>query len=255
MHTNGPAALVASHFFRRFTQRFGVLPRSYLCIDTETTGVDTHSDLIVQLGHCLVLHGEAAPEHNAETLLDWTREPGVDQVWLRDRLARVKAQVESKPGAIYPYTYSLLAERGQPPREVLQDYLALLDDTRAAGYPLVAHNGWKFDVALLRNHFKRWLGQDWDLGLDEMFDTGAICKASQGGLYPDSTDSIKSFSLRVAEVRLKGVFWNLTAAMERYGLFVKYGMDKAKMHGAAQDCLCCHYLLEHYRELTAALQV
>jgi len=240
------------------TRKFRNFPRDYLVVDIETTGVELGLDLIVQIGHCVVIDGK--PVDRVATLLDWSRVPAIDSRWLSDRLARVKRHVETDKqgqptGKKYHITYDRLTQDGVEPVAVLNVYRDWFDHVRADNMFFVSHNGIKFDGPFLNEAFTRWLDKPFIFDPLEMLDTGMVEKALRANELPWPEETAANFYSRVGAMRLKGVRWALDAfAIPQHGLDVKHGLDLSAAHSADFDCYMCHLLFEHYLEKTAALQ-
>lgn len=231
-----------NEWFRRFVDHFGPFPSSYLVADLETTGLDCHSDLAVQLGWCEVRDRKVVD--NAAVVLDWTSYPPMDQQWLQGRLERTRQAMESR-GNQYGWTMSVLAN-GQPPLDVLADLLHRLRAPDAL--PVVSHNGVMYDAVMLESHFARFLFDDaYEFPDDRHYDTGVLTKGYRAGITPRPHESLGAFSRRVMSVRSR-VKWSLSGwCVPELGLDTRYGLHTANAHSAAYDTLATHCLLEHYR--------
>lgn len=228
--------------------RYPDLPRRYLVIDLETTGVDLRSDLIVQIGHCLVDGGQ--PVDTAAFVLDWAAAGKVTAEWLAERLARTRRYVEEdsagRPtGRRYRFTPERLRQEGADPLAILAFYASWLEDLRQEGVFLVAHNGYHFDCALLERHFQRLLQKPYQFAADEVCDTGMLVKAAQAGLSFWPGDTPQSFSQRVYRERLKGVRWALDSfCVPYFQLDRKYGLRADDAHEADWDVHVTHLLFQ-----------
>ncbi len=237
--------------------RYRNFPKDYLVVDVETTGVVPDEDLIVQVGHCLVLNGE--PVDRAGLVLDWTRHPRIDQIWLRNRLTSVKKAVETdrdgRPsGKTYHTTYETL-QAGVEPEPILQSYLDWFQQCRNDKIFIVAHNGAAFDGKFFERHFARFLGET-AFGFQpyEMFDTGMCVKAAQASMEPWPEDDPRKFYKRVGAARLKGVKWALdTFCVPRFNLAEKYKLDTGMAHDAGHDCVTTHWLFQELKLLAATV--
>lgn len=230
---------------------FDAFPDNYAVFDVETSGVDKSLDLVCQLGYCLVVDGKEQERICWD--LDWSDPALVDQRWLRDKLLYTKEQVEMKDGTPTGKTYHVSYERmreGVPPVEALREFLDLLIHMREEGFVFVAHNGVNFDAPILANHFKRWLGEDFAFGPNEIWDTGMIEKAIQLNMVPEPGDTFRSFAGRVGGVRAKGVYWALDRhCVPKYDLAKRFGLDMDMAHDAGFDCYVTHLLFEDYKRI------
>lgn len=244
--------MVINKLFRALRNRYKCFPDDYMVIDLETTGLDPHADLIGQIGHCVVV--DRKPVNTVGIVLNWAAHPGVDHAWLQRRLEETKYHVENKDGNPTGRRYCLSMQRmlqeGADPIPILAFYLDWLKEIRQQGKFIIAHNGYNFDCRWLEVAFKRFLGATWRFGDNEVFDTGMAEKASQANIMPWQEESLRAFSERVGDQRLKGVRWALDHhCAPKYGLAKKYNIDIAKAHEAGHDCLMAHYLFEEFRNL------
>lgn len=230
----------------------GPLPDAYTVIDTETTGFNRAQDLIVEVGWAVVRDRQMQSCGNAA--LDWTKFGGVDQGWLREKLRKTKYHVENDKdgnptGRNYRFTYDYLAANGGDPLAGLAEYHGLLDECMRRGELIVAHNGWFFDREMLDNNFRRWLQvRDLPWGVNSVFDTGLVEKASQMGNrgVPWPTDNLTAYYQRLRQPR--AIKWALDVhCVPKYGIAERYGLDMSQAHTSAFDCVITHYLFEHWR--------
>lgn len=235
--------------FRLMRDRFKGFPDDYLVFDVETTGVEFGTDLVAQLGYVLVR--DRKPADQGWVYLDWTRDPEVDQGWLRRRVEETRRHVEFKngqpTGKVYKVAYDRMRD-GMDPREALRRYHKLFLDNRAEGHFVVAHNGYHFDARYVEEHLHTFLGETFRFGDYELFDTGMIEKGAQAAMTPWIGESVRDYSLRVAKTWLKGVYWALDSyCVPKYGLDAKVNIKAADAHDAAVDCLLTHALFEEHR--------
>lgn len=232
-------------WFKYIREHFGPIPDDYLVIDSETSGLDPDTDVILQLGWCEVRDRKIVDNDGA--LLNWFDRqcPLVNRDWLRARLDRTRLHM-LKNGNGYPWTEAVLSQ-GAPPLDALADLFVRL---KAHDLPaLVAHNGWLFDVPMMTRHFQRFLEQDYIVPLDRLWDTGAIEKGVQLALYPKPGDTQRDFAYRVMS-RIARIKWSLANhCVPKYNLAQKHNLNMNQSHTAPFDCLATHYLLETYREI------
>lgn len=246
-------SLIVRECLRNIAGRFGGLPRNYAVIDLETTGFG-REDLIVQIGHTAV--EDCKITDRMCFYLDWTRHPGTDQEWLRNRLVQVKRAVEvdehgEPTGRHYAPTYSALIG-GAEPLGTLAEYHQLLLAWRENNFGLVAHNGYRLEETFLTNHFQRFLNLAYVFGDNELWDTSSIEKASQVNMLPQPGDTLRDFCCRVSARRFKGVYHALDrVVVPKYGFDKLHGVNPDLMHDAGYDAWVTHLLFEKYRELIA----
>ena len=229
---------------KEFLRRLGwpAWPRSYLAIDTETTGLEPQLDLAYEIGTQLVVAGR--PVQRARLLLDWTREEQVDLGWLKRRIALLEIEF-GRQGRLQRPVLALMA-KGRPAREVLGEVRELLRDLRKRDLPLLGHNLF-FDLGFLGSHFARDLGEKLSFEGWTLLDTGLLEKASQQHPNPRAwpqpgEDSYRYFQ-RMRGWRVKGK-WSLGGAcLPKYHL-EKRGVERAKLHRADYDAWATHVLYE-----------
>lgn len=239
-------------------------PDNYLVFDLETTGLEPHSDLIMQLGFCIVRDGK--PVEQMGVMLDWTKMPKFlpKEKWqtFKAKLDKTKQQVEFKNGMAtgkkYQFTFERMQDEGIHPLIALNHLYDLFVEARKHRRFFIAHNGYHFDVPFIEGHFDVFLGtRAKELGTEErppfyiddneLFDTGMVEKGSQCQMMPWSTDTVRSWSLRTHNERIRNVRWALdTACVPRYGLQKKYNLDLDSAHDAGFDCYVCHLLFQEY---------
>ena len=249
-----PSKCVVSDWSSKFKKQYGgTLPHSYLSLDLETSGFRRDFDLILEIGHCVVKAGK--PVQVAATLIDWTVCDFVDQDWLRDRITNVKQGVEhdkdgNPNGAVFPITYERLSQEGVPYKQAFEFYYDLFAKMRdKCGY-YVGQNFYAFDAEFLANAFGEFLGKTFDFGPNEVFDVGAIEKATQMQILPEDEDTLQTYFRRVAGTRKAGVKWSISHCMEKYGIAERYEIPKTSLHSAGTDSLCAALTFETFRELS-----
>ena len=257
--------------FNIMKPHFRNFPDDYIVIDVETTGIKFYkgdmptffpdSDLITQLGCCMVKGGKAVYQN--ALILDWTQNPAIDVDQLKQRLTETKQHVELKDGVPtgkkYHMTLELMQQRGKEPLETLRLFKHnVFDMARNEGMFFVAHNGYSFDARMIENHYWYWLEEHIGFGPNEIFDTGMVEKGSQANSVPWMGDTIRDWSYRTYKTRLKDIKWSLDkACAARYKLADRHflGVDLegrlAEAHDAGFDCFVNHLLFEEYKEIAA----
>lgn len=222
------------------------LPEDYLVWDIETTGFNGAVDLTTQIGWAIVRNRQLVNQESL--LLDWTTMPGIDQQWLRDRLAAL-CETFRERGSTYHATYDKLAG-GQPPLACLQILDTVLTEAEQAGDWIVGHNVACFDTRLTDGQRARFLGlppRTWNP--DRIFDTGLFVKAAQASLELRPGEALGDWWRRVAGTRVR-VKWALdTYCIPAFGLAEKYGLDLQSCHDAGYDCYVIHCLVEELRKI------
>lgn len=237
----------STNFFRGLTNAFGLAPQSYLVFDVETTGLDTNSDLVTQIGYCKVVEGVSVS--CGDVILDWTKERGVDSVWFESRLRNCEREMNAR-GKTCQITFDRVIAEGQRPVEVLEGFLALLKETVAEGGHLLAHNAWGFDIPMLERHFRQFLNTPFRFPPELVWDTGMIEKGRQLAILPAHEMTMHQYYNQIRGRRIAGVMWSLDKhCAQTYEIVEKHGVDLASAHDAGFDCMLCHLVFAEQRKL------
>jgi hypothetical protein len=255
--------MIINHWSESFTQLYGGrFPDSYFCFDVETTGFSRDRDVVVEWGHCLVRNRQ--PVDRISVIINWFGSgllgPDGDE-WLSTQLRKVKRRMELN-GRSFHVTEEVMRERGVSPHKVLPWLLDLLDEIREQSMMFVSHNGWNYDYEMLQAHFRDFVDEEWELGDNQMFDTGAIEKATlivaeehDTSVLPRADDTLKSYFKRIAYRRAPGIKWNLDGwCVQKYDLVEKHGVDVSQTHSADYDAWLLHLLMEEFRHLAGATE-
>jgi hypothetical protein len=190
------------------------LSDSYLVIDCETSGL-AEDDLIVAFSYVRAEGGQVV--ESGTRLFDWLGHGhGVDEDWLRARLANVPARRR--------LTVEQLRADGEDPVAVLSAARDLLRGLPAEA-ELVGHNIVEFDLPWLRRHFRDWLGDEasW-LDNVEVWDTGLFRKLVAAGMEPYPGESRRQCLQRVAAEPVPGVCWSLERCVAADEAVLKAGL-------------------------------
>lgn len=243
---------IVSHWPAEFRALYGGRwPDSYVCFDLETSGYSFDRDVITEIGHVQVEDRKVVARMSM--VLDWTGHAIVADHWLRQRMASLAAGME-QAGKPCHITYDRMKEVGVRPEEALAFYRDLFRVFRDKEILFAAHNGYKFDEAMLAHNLAGF-GVDPDgfsFGDNGLIDTDCVEKASQIAtnprVHPRPGDTLRSYFHRVAHTRISGVRSNLDDHCARkYRFAVDHGIDPAAMHGAEVDAYCVHVLMEAFR--------
>lgn len=237
-------------WFRGLYSENNSWPRSYCCIDTETTGFSFQQDIITEWGHCLVENNKVIDR--LSLVIDWTDRVSPPQHWVENRLAQVRQAfaLKNKP---YHVDIQTMRNIGMKPEKAFDFIRKFTDTVVARGIPIVAHNG-AFDEKMLSGNFLQFkFGNGYTFG-DRVLDTMCIEKASQATdnvrMHPQKNDTLRSYFDRVRYTRTPGIKATLDEhCFVKYEFAKKYGMDQAAMHGAEMDSYCCHLLMQEYAAL------
>ena len=226
-------------WFSRAAAELGPLPRDYLVLDLETTGLSS-ADLPIQIGWALVFDGHAC-NVGAQTI-DWSARH--TDYFLDSRLQIVKQAIVDRDGTVYPFTAASLKADGRPYAEVLSAFLDLHAETVKGGLPLVCHNGLRTDVPILDRVASQYLGRRFTPG--GYFDTMAIERALQTRQTPKAGENWDSFCRRTYYAGGSKVKSSLVGhCSHKYAL----AADLTRAHQADFDCRLTHLLVETYRGL------
>jgi len=243
--------MIINHWGREFTGKFGhVLPEAYLCFDTEYTGSDPQMDVILEVGHTMV-EGTTVVDQ-ASHVLNWYAYPGISKPWLDYKLAHMRATL----GERWRFNREFMETHGKNPLDILRFYHKLFETWNSRDFCFVAQNGQQADEKLLQGNFSRYINKPFELPGNRYFDTGVIFKATQiyrtmehlrQAVLPTKDDTLTSYFLRVAKLRMKGVHWSLPTILEHYDLIKRQNLDLKQYHSAGFDSGCLHWIMEEYR--------
>lgn len=208
----------------------GRLPDHCLYMDTETSGTDFYKDRALQYGFAMVVNRVVVNRFS-----QLVKRPGL---FIHPDAQRVHGIGQEK-----------LAAEGADPHVFIPGIVTMLEDWRKDGHMFGGHNIMKFDAPMfeLDAHIH---GRDFKFGDNEVIDTGMLVKAAQLGMFMNDTDSLRSFYLRVAEVRARGTYWSLDRyCFEKYNLGARCGIDKTQAHDAEIDCVLSNGVFDCLREL------
>jgi DNA polymerase III epsilon subunit-like protein len=231
-----------------------VMPRSYIVIDLETTGLSVGQAVIWQIGVYPVLDGEprykqghsvwvhtdpaqlkeATFEINRRTGRSWSGERGlVKDGEYQDKELEFVEEVQSK---------------GVGRKAALEATADLLRSYEDAGYPTIAQNGYRFDRVHLDHEFK-YSGVDYRFPQAKLIDVGILFKAAVMKRRILGRETPGAFYDRVSSERAKGVFYALEKALiPHYNLIEKHGIDMARAHNAGWDCYVTSLVLRSMLE-------
>lgn len=231
-------------------------PSTYLCFDTEYSGNNPETDLILEIGHTMVENGVIVDRLNV--VLNWYDyfKTAAEQLTLDYKFNQMRSIVGSG--------WRLLPDvvrTGTEPLTVLRFYQKLFTTWAGRGLPFVAQNGQSADERMLHGNFSRFLDRGFSLPPNGYFDVGGIFKATQiweasegdwqnfrAIVLPYRTDTLKDYFKRVLGTRIAGLKWSLSAMLSHYNLIEKRGCNLDKLHNAEYDSRCLHWLMEEFRE-------
>lgn len=192
---------------------------TYLVFDFETSGLNPHTDRIIQVGTCLV-------EDNQVVQTDG---------WL------VRQEVRFDPEAVARHRLSevVVAEKGIDPAESLDKLLQQM----TAAPTCIGHNIHRFDLRFLKAECKRL---DRQVPRSDMYvDTAALYKGWQLKDRKAPQESHRSYAERVLSKRVKGLQYSIPACLRRFQ--IEY--DNKRLHDAAHDAVATHLIYQALRKL------
>ena len=242
--------MIVNYFPAWFRNLYGgVWPKSYVCIDCETTGFSFDRDVITEWGHCLVEDGKITDQ--LSLVIDWTNHATVPDHWLRSKLHAVRQGMELA-GRKSHMTYERMQKEGLKPAKALDFLLKYTQTIKAKQLLFVAHNA-KFEESMLcANLMGFQIAPGFTFGDNGFLDTECIEKASQAvdnpRVHPQKGDTLRKYFHRVKYTRLEGIKSNLDIhCFNKYRFQDKYNIDPKEMHGAKIDAFCCYLLMEEFR--------
>lgn len=247
--------MIINEWDSAFTANYDhTFPDTYLCLDTEYTGGDERADFVMEIGHVMIQDRKVVDRLNV--VLDWSSHPGVDHELLRHKLNNI----QSIMGSDWRITWDVMQKEGIAPFKALKFYQKFFSTWNKRNLPYVAHNGRTAEERMLRGVFNRYLDRSFVIGDNQLWDTGAIFKATslfesmdpshshfRWKCFPQQSDSMRDYFDRVIGLRVRGLRWKLKLCLEHYGLLDKLG-DDHRYHQAVHDAYCSHLLMEAFRD-------
>jgi exonuclease I len=204
-----------------------VLPSTYMVWDTETGGTNVADDMIVQFGFCCVADNE-----------------------VKDKISyyvKCPPGYQMSPGAvaIHGITPEKLEKEGVSHAEGYEIAHQLFENWRRAGHMFMGHNCLAFDTPIFELGARR-LGMEWKFRENEQLDTGMLVKASRLPHDIKDDESLRSFYVKVSEVKRRGLYWSLDRfCIENYKLH-QHGVTATGAHDAGNDCFATHCLYKEF---------
>jgi DNA polymerase III epsilon subunit-like protein len=210
----------------------GELPKNYVVLDLETSGLDPHTNVGLQYGLLFV---------KDNTTIDCVT-----------TLLRYPESVPISPDAtaVHGFDHARLAKEGIPPEEAIPAIVKMLKDATANGWMFLGHNISAFDRWIIERDARQY-GEAFIFGPNSIIDTGMLVKASQLDNIPfNQDDTLEAFYDRIRDIRVR-IKWSLSGyCYDRFKLG-RYGVGKDEAHDAGVDCKLVHYL---YREFVQMLK-
>ena len=203
------------------------LSRGYCVIDTETSGLNPYSDRVIELAVLTHVDGKST---------------------VRTALLKTVEEVPAEITRITGITTQMLQEEGQDPLTVLRSFLQI---PGIQDLPIVGHNLIGFDRPFLLQEIAHLIDDEAELQCarhifaeKRLVDTGALYKGIQMDAPPLPEETHFSWSQRVLDIRVPGLYWNLRSAAHHMGV----GFPEENLHRARGDALICQRLLEKILE-------
>lgn len=237
-----------------FSDKGSCLPDRYVCIDAELSGLNPHKDVMVQIGHCLVVKGEI--QEYQEFYLDWVTDRILSPAWLSDRLRQTKDAIEyskdgHRTGERYDITIDILREKGQDPYQVLKYYHQKILQWKEQDLYFVAHN-FETDESAISRMAERWANafpigfiDDLKFPDNRIVDTGTIAKGIQSGCVPQNRETLRAFMVRAK--RAGGSKYKWALASYCVPTYLQGLAELEKVHSAGYDAALCYQLMEVWR--------
>ena len=207
--------------------------------------------MIVAMGHCSVTDRVASTFDYK--ILNWADfdQRLVPFYWLEQKLNQCRYFMEKNGRQYHGVTLDLMRERGYPPLEVFEEYLALIQAAVEAKQELMGHNLAHFDKPRIEFAFDEYIGAEYVLPRHLVFDTAAVEKASICGMTKHPDEPRFKFFKRILAQPRAGVYYKLDQdCVPKYQLREKYDLDLDQAHvNPGFDAMLCHLLAEEYREI------
>jgi hypothetical protein len=243
--------MIVNYWPKWFRQLYGgVWPRSYCCVDIESSGFSVNEDVVTEWGHCLVEDGEVVDR--LSVVIDWTDRTVPPDWWVQRRLEQVRHQMELA-GKRCHMSYARMKDEGMKPEKAFEFIGKFTAMIRNKKIPFVLHNGFFDEKMLSANFIQFGFAKGYTFG-DVFIDTEGIEKASQitdnVRMHPRKNDTLRDYFTRVKYTRVNGVRSNMEPhCYTKYRFHEKYGIDNKTMHGAETDSYCCHVLMREFSAL------
>jgi len=189
------------------------IPKDYLVMDLETTGVNQSKDRILEIG-VMIVRGQN-PIKNISKLLN-------QQIEIPEEITRITG-IDNK-----------MVERADPPADGLRWFTFQLGDLSVVG-----HNILMFDHPFLLEECKR-NGVRIFLPPEKVIDTLVLFKGWRLGWEWKEQETFLEYASRVLGAKVKGLKYNLRFACQEMGVET----EGIRTHRAQGDILLTHNLLQ-----------
>lgn len=218
-----------------------VMPPRRLIIDIETTSLSFVNGHILQIGFLLrdgdiLMHDSLYLRAPEPALVEYENGSYVQRMKAAGNTGYVKADDVRSAGLPPETVFTFLREA----MRVCCAHSGVVAGHNLAGFdiPYIEYQSRKYDVPI---EFDR----------TRVVDTGAIVKAMKLRRIPRDDETDWEFYCRVRDTVAKGVFWNLTTAIDEFRLREKVAMTGEAAHSAHADVFMTDCVYEHIRSLTS----
>jgi hypothetical protein len=222
---------------RLWAQRFP-LPRDYVAVDIESSGLVPGRHRVLHFGWCTVRDGCAVRSEGV--VIDWNRTLDREALGALHRDMQLAKVAMAAKDQEYRWSAEALARRGVHPDEAVERIRAAV-----SGVPLVAHYGYGFDYPMLG----ALLG---DPGLPRRrhMDTCLMARALLAPAPVHPGEAYEAYVRRLLTTRCAR--HALADCVTLLGLDQSHGADPKHAHDAEYDNWISHLLLERFRDLAQA---
>jgi len=208
------------------------MPRRYLSLDTETSGLSLKDDFVVQFGYSIVNDGKIV------NIGSFYICPTIQGKIMNPRASEINGITDEK-----------LRKEGMDPRTAFSEVVDLIKAASTGTSLLAGHNLFKFDCNILESEFKRH-GISFQFDRNRLFDVGLIEKALRINTKPKEGEILQKFYKRVSSAYSRGVRWSLDRILiPTYGIDKSAELDVNNLHDAAEDAKAVCLIIEEWRKL------
>ncbi len=200
-------------------------PKNYLVFDTETTGLDSTKDRIVEIAALQVFEGKEPVQF--QKLIKW------------------KDSIGDKCTEITGITQAEVDEKGEDPNIVFKEFYELMAPQGIRPLPLIGHNIIKFDIPFLlaTGMFSSWDGFMIDRYIwNHSVDTAALFKAKKLQQEWMWYEDFMHYGVRALDTRVQGLKFNVGVCCDELGI----SREGIKQHRALADVMLTN---EIYKKL------
>ena len=214
--TRGPPLSANNRALTRSSRAASDL-RSYLVFDFETTGLNTDTDRIIQVGLCIVSEGTVVGR------FEW--------------LVNQNVEIPREATRIHGISTDDIRTRGIAPH----DSAVRIHDAMKRAPTCIGHNIHRFDVPFLLAESRRLGFQPPDC--EQFIDTVAIFKGRKLGMSRNPAESPKAYADRVLSVRAPGLKYSIPTCLAELGIEA----GTARLHDASHDAYLTHLIFQTLR--------